>query len=86
MQNKPNFRKAEMKLNFYSIRGYENETAFSLRKNKPNQTQPVVSLSNLFQRAILIKNSCPFLSIIGQLTADYLIKKKLKTWKKRLDF
>jgi len=39
MQNKPNFRKAKMKLNFYSAKDYENETAFSLRENKPNQTQ-----------------------------------------------
>ena len=39
------------KMNVTSIltKDYENETAFALRRNKPNQTQPVVSLSNLFQ-------------------------------------
>jgi hypothetical protein len=34
------------KMNVTSIltKDYENETAFALRRNKPNQTQPVVSL------------------------------------------
>jgi len=39
MQNKPNFRKAKMKLNFYSTKDYENEFCRKLRENKPNQTQ-----------------------------------------------
>ena len=39
MQNKPNFRKAQMNLNFYSTKDYENEIAFRLRKYKPNQSQ-----------------------------------------------
>jgi hypothetical protein len=50
MQNKPNSRKAKMNENLFATKDYENETAFRLRKYKPNQTQPVVSLSNLFQR------------------------------------
>ncbi|MBA7658586.1 hypothetical protein ES703_66545 [subsurface metagenome] len=39
MQNKPNFRKAQMNVNFYSQKDYENETAFGLRENKPKQSQ-----------------------------------------------
>jgi len=58
MQNKPNFQKAKMKLNFYSAKDYENKPRLQKPKNKPNQTQPVVSLpalskvevSNLFKR------------------------------------
>ena len=49
MQNKANFRKAGMKLNFYSTKDYEKEHDLALPKNKPNlchryQTQLVVSL------------------------------------------
>ena len=62
MQNKPNFRKAKMKLNSYSTKDYENKSNWKLGENKPNakpiQSQPVVSLpalsfvevSNLFQK------------------------------------
>jgi len=39
MQNKPNFRKAKMNISSALTKDYENETAFSLRENKPNQTQ-----------------------------------------------
>jgi len=39
MQNKPNFRKARMNLNFYSTKDYENDNTFRLPENKPNQTQ-----------------------------------------------
>ena len=47
--NKPNLRKAKMNVNLYVIEDYENETTLMPQKNKPKQTQPVVSLSNLFQ-------------------------------------
>jgi len=49
---KANFRKGEMNLNVYFKRDYENDTSRRLRKNKPKQTQPVESLSNLFQKPI----------------------------------
>jgi hypothetical protein len=39
MQNKPNFQKTEMKLNFYSAKDYGNESRLRTPKNKPNQTQ-----------------------------------------------
>jgi hypothetical protein len=39
MQNKANFRKAKMKLNFYLTKDYENGVLYSRGKNKPNQTQ-----------------------------------------------
>jgi hypothetical protein len=39
MQNKPNFRKAKINPTFFYTKGYDNDTAFSLRQNKPNQTQ-----------------------------------------------
>jgi len=55
----------KMNENLFATKGYENITTFRLRQNKPNQTQPVVSLpalslvevsnqskgSNLFHRA-----------------------------------
>jgi len=39
MQNKPNFRKAQMNVNIYHAKAYKDETAFRRGKNKPNQTQ-----------------------------------------------
>jgi hypothetical protein len=51
MQNKPNLRKAKMKLNFYSAKDYENKSRLQKPKNKPNQTQfyppPAVSKGTL---------------------------------------
>jgi hypothetical protein len=51
MQNKPNFQKAKMKLNFYSAKDYENKPRLRTPKNKPNQTQfyppPAVSKGTL---------------------------------------
>ena len=38
-QNKPNFRKAKMNVNFFSEKDYKNELCRKLQKNKPNQTQ-----------------------------------------------
>ena len=40
MQNKPNFRKAKMNLNFYSTEDYENKSNWKLGENKPN-TNPI---------------------------------------------
>jgi len=39
MQNKANFRKAKMKLNFYLTKDYDNERLHRRGKNKANQTQ-----------------------------------------------
>jgi len=39
MQNKPNFRNAQMNISTVTTRNYENETTLMLQKNKPNQTQ-----------------------------------------------
>jgi len=39
MQNKANFRKAQMSANTFSQKDYENELRLLARKNKPNQTQ-----------------------------------------------
>jgi len=49
MQNKPKVRKSQMNVNDDIKKDYENETLGERGKNKPKQTQPVVSLSNLFQ-------------------------------------
>jgi len=38
----------KMNENLFATKVYENITTFRLEQNKPNQTQPVVSLSNLF--------------------------------------
>jgi len=67
MQNKPNFRKAKMKLNFYSTRDYQNELRLRTRA-KQTQSNPTcselactersrrvepVEVSNLFQKGYL---------------------------------
>jgi hypothetical protein len=39
MQNKPNFPRAAMFLNFYSKKDYENEHSSARQQNKPKQTQ-----------------------------------------------
>jgi hypothetical protein len=39
MQNKPNFRKTKMKLNFYLTKTYENNLCSGLLENKP-KTNP----------------------------------------------
>jgi hypothetical protein len=39
MQNKANFQKARMNLNFYSKKEYENGPASTDQKNKANQSQ-----------------------------------------------
>jgi hypothetical protein len=61
MQNKANLPDAQMNENLFATKDYENEAAFRLRQNKANQTQPVVSLSNLFQRQ---KNAAEFVERI----------------------
>jgi hypothetical protein len=50
MQNKPNLRKSQMNVSAVITMYYEQRTMNNELKNKANQTQPVVSLSNLFQR------------------------------------
>ena len=39
-----------MNVSIVLTRDYKNDNDLELYENKPNQTQPVVSLSNLFQR------------------------------------
>jgi len=39
MQNKPNFREAQMNANSIITNDYGNESAFRARENKANQTQ-----------------------------------------------
>ena len=39
MQNKPNLRKAQMNVNTYNTKDYENISDWTLGENKPNQTQ-----------------------------------------------
>ena len=51
-QNKPNLLNAQMNVTSFITKDYENKSNWTLGENKPNQTQPVVSLSNLFQRHI----------------------------------
>jgi len=48
MQNKPNLPDAQMNVTSTITKDYESTRLRGPRKNKPNQTQPVVSLSNLF--------------------------------------
>jgi len=39
MQNKPNFRKAQINVNVFPTKDYENQLVSKLQKNKPNQSQ-----------------------------------------------
>jgi hypothetical protein len=39
MQNKANFRKAQMNVSFFYIKDYRKNDAFAVQKNKANQTQ-----------------------------------------------
>ena len=47
MQNKPNFRKAQMNVNSFITKDYRKKDDFAVRKNKPNskpiqtQTKPM---------------------------------------------
>jgi len=49
-----------MNLNFYSAKNYDNKSGLLMTakqtQNKPNQTQPVMSLSNLFQTGHILVN------------------------------
>ena len=55
MQNKPNFLDAQLNVSSVKTMNYEQITMGNANKNKPNQTQPVVSLSNLLQTPRLSK-------------------------------
>ncbi len=48
MQNKPNLLDAQMNVSSALTKYYENRGLVRRGENKPKQTQPVVSLSNLF--------------------------------------
>jgi hypothetical protein len=48
MQNKANLLDTQMSVTSVKTKYYENKRLCSRGKNKPKQTQPVVSLSNLF--------------------------------------
>jgi len=50
MQNKPNFRKAKMKLNFYSIKDYENEPRLRA-PGKQSQSKPIFKSEDRRQKA-----------------------------------
>ncbi len=52
MQNKPNFRKTKMNLNFYPTKDYENDNTFRLPENKPN-TKPICQRVKLMQSVYL---------------------------------
>jgi hypothetical protein len=47
MQNKANLLDTQVNVSSVKTKDYENEIVFSFSKNKPNQTQPVVSLPAL---------------------------------------
>jgi len=47
MQNKANFRKAQINITFYFTEDYENKSGRGLRKNKPNQSQFLIILVSL---------------------------------------
>jgi hypothetical protein len=53
MQNEPKFQKVKLNVNNVLTKNYDQMDTWSIRKNEPKtnpkQTQPVVSLSNLFK-------------------------------------
>jgi hypothetical protein len=55
MQNKPNFRKAKMKLSPYSTKDYENVRLCRFRQNKPNQTQFQKGSISAYGRLVIIR-------------------------------
>jgi len=70
MQNKPNFRNAEMNENLFPTNDYENKTAFRLQKYKPKQTQ--------FQTAHLLVNRAKSKSL------NFRLKNSLTPWSNSL--
>ena len=74
MQNKANFRKAKMKLNFYSTKDYENEPRLRT-PGKQTQSNPIKP--NFKGKKI------PWNSLLNQLTSDletYLLGKPAVGW------
>ena len=63
-QSKPISQKAKMFVTTFPAEVYENKSNWAICENKPNQTQPVVSLSNQFQRQ---KNAALNLFAVGYL-------------------
>ena len=68
MQNKPNFRKAQMNVNIYYTKAYSNDTAVRQVENKPNsnpiqtQTNPISEEPKMNVSSIVAKdyqNICP---------------------------
>jgi len=55
MQNKPNFQKAQMNLNFYSQKDYENKWQRRVRKNKPN-SNPISSKAKMNANLYVIED------------------------------
>ena len=70
MQNKPNFRKAEMKLSFYSTKNYENKPRL---RTLGKQTQ-----SNPISKGTLAQSQ-------GLLTEDRLVGFRIRTLTRRLN-
>jgi hypothetical protein len=60
VQNKPNFPDAQMNVTPVRTMNYEQTTINNASQNKPNQTQPVVSLSNLFITAKSKRSGDPY--------------------------
>ncbi len=59
MQNKPNFRKAQMSATSNITRDYENIANWTLGENKP-KTNPIQSQSNPICRKGIIDAKCGF--------------------------
>jgi len=83
MQNKPNLLDAQMNVNKVLTEDYENVRLHRRRKNKPNQTQPVVSLSNLFQTKCTL---CEFFLFFIFLCPSYNLAMQTWTIKELLDW
>ena len=90
MQNKPNFRKAKMKLSFYSTKGYENKPR-PRTQGKQTQSNPIskgamtilnIAASSVANKTLSVKSVVNIISFLCVLCGQILSK----TTKNSLDF
>ena len=71
-QSNPISKKPKMNVNSLITKDYRKNDAFAVQKNKPKQSQPVVSLSNLFQ-TLPCKNGSSRMSTVEVISLECTI-------------
>jgi len=70
MQNKPNFKDAQVNVSIFLKMSYENKSNWTLGQNKPKQTQfPSGNASRINRRAFYFDSLCGFDYSIGCFVA-----------------